>query len=258
MKINQISDLHLECRHLREYLHPGEGDILILAGDILNVVHFKSDGIYKELYTKFLSDCSNNYKRVLYVMGNHEFYGYTLEKCDEKLRNNLPSNIHLLDNETLEIDGIHFIGSTLWTNYFNENPIEMLDASRYMRDCKYIRTRSNYRKITPHDILTIHNESLDYLKVKIQELANERVFIITHHSPTLQTISDEYKNFSCNGSFCNDLDNLIIENPCIKNWAFGHLHTTWDFYIEQCRLTCNPIGYPGAQTNYKLNFSIND
>ena len=256
MIIKQLSDLHLEHNVPGEYFYPGEGEILILAGDILCVKHLKSNGHSNDIYRKFLDDCSKNFEHVLYVAGNHEFYSYSYEKAQAKLRENLPDNIHFLQNDTLEIGGIHFIGFTFWTNYFNENPIEMWDAKSYMNDYKCIRIGANFRKLQPYNILEEHHKHLQYLKQKLEELKNERIFVITHHSPTLQSITEKYRKFPCNGSFCSDYDDLIIRNPAVKNWAFGHLHTAFDFPIGSCRMTCNPRGYRGEDTGFNKDFTI--
>jgi predicted phosphohydrolase len=256
MRIKQLSDLHLECNYPGEYFDPGEGDVLILAGDILNVKHFKTDGYYNDIYRKFLDDCSKNFQEVLYVAGNHEFYSYTYEKTHTKLREILPDNIHFLQNDVFEIGGIYFIGFTFWTNYFNENPIEMWDSKNYMNDYKAIRIGPNYRKIQPYDILDEHKKHLRFLNEKLELLKNERIFVISHHSPTLQSIAEQYKTSQCNGSFCSDYDELIISNPQIKNWAFGHVHTAFDFYNESCRMTCNPRGRRWESTGFNKNFTI--
>jgi predicted MPP superfamily phosphohydrolase len=254
--IKLLSDLHLDHNSPGEYFHPGEGDILILAGDILQVEHLKSNGYYSDIYNTFLNECSKNFNHVLYVLGNHEYYSYTIEKSLTLLREKVPNNFHVLQNDCVEINGIHFIGFTLWTNFFNENPFEMWEAKGYMNDYSKIRIGASYKKLQPYHLLELHNESISFLKSKLKDLQNERVFVISHHSPTLQSISEKYKSFRCNGSFCSDYDDLIIQNPNIKNWVFGHVHSKFDFYIEQCRMTSNPRGYPRETTDFDLNFTI--
>jgi predicted MPP superfamily phosphohydrolase len=219
MKIKQLSDLHLE--HIYPYcsFDVGEGDVLILAGDIMCARHLKKNGLLNQTYRKFLTDCSNNYTNVLYIMGNHEFYGYNYEGTIKTIREVLPPNIHLLQNHSIEINGIHFIGCTFWTNFYNENPIEMLVAQSYMNDYKTIRIGSNFRKLNPNDVLSFHKLSFEYIQQKVSELENERVFIITHHSPTLQAIHPKYKTESCNGSYCSNLDEFILANKELGIWS---------------------------------------
>lgn len=254
MKINLLSDLHLEHSYPCQYFDPGTGDVLILAGDILNAHHLKKNGYLNDLYRKFIKDCSDNYEHVLYVQGNHEFFGYNYESASKTIKEALPENFHLLENDTIEINSIYFIGLTLWTNFFNENPIEMLDAQQYMNDYKSIRIGSNYRKLNPTDVLGFHKQSISYLNEKLKELENQRIFVISHHAPSLQAIAPKYRNFSCNGSFCSDLEDVILQHPNLKNWAFGHVHTAFDFNVGDCRLTCNPRGYPHENTGFNPKF----
>jgi predicted phosphohydrolase len=252
----QLSDLHLGHGHPGEYFNPGNGQILILAGDILCARHFKTDGYLKDIYTKFIDECSRNFERVIYVAGNHEFYGYNYEGTYKTLRENLPDNFHLLENETVKINDVNFIGFTLWTNFFNENPFEMMDAKGYMADYSTIRISNNYRKLNPEDTLKFHKTSIEYLKNELERLKNERVFVVSHHAPSHQCITPEFKNGKCNGSFCSDLDELILASPQIKNWAFGHVHSQHDFYIGGCRVTGNPRGYPHEHTRFDPNFEM--
>lgn len=256
MKVRVVSDIHLEHRQNEPPFPVGSGEILILAGDILSARYFKTDGYLHKVYDTFLEDCSKNYDKVLYVKGNHEFYGYNYEGTHKKILDNLPDNFHLLENETIKIGNVNFIGFTFWTDFRKENPLEMMDAQSYMNDYKVIRITSNYRKLNTNDTLQFHKDSKQYLLNKLDELKDEEVFVISHHSPTLQSIAPEFKN-SCNGAYCSDLDDLILDHPNIKHWVFGHSHTAMDFYIGGCRVINNAVGYPGQDTGFDPHFYLN-
>jgi Icc-related predicted phosphoesterase len=256
MKLKLASDIHLENYAAGQPLPDlGRGDILVLAGDILCARHFKTDGYLHSVYDTFLNDCSKNYEKVLYVKGNHEFYGYNYEGTHKKILDNLPDNFHLLENETIKIGNVNFIGFTFWTDFRKENPLEMMDAQSYMNDYKVIRITSNYRKLNTNDTLQFHKDSKQYLLNKLDELKDEEVFVISHHSPTLQSIAPEFKN-SCNGAYCSDLDDLILDHPNIKHWVYGHSHTAMDFYIGGCRVINNAVGYPGQDTKYNPHLFV--
>ena len=256
IKILQYNDLHLEHNYPGQYFHPGEGDIIILAGDILCARHLKTDGHLGDIYRKFIKECSENFTEVIYCQGNHEAYSFNYEGAFRTIKESVPDNFHVLENETFKFRDINFICCTLWTNFFNENPIQMMDAQMYMNDYKSIRITSNYRKLNTNDVLSFHKNSFAYIKEKVEELKNERVFVVTHHSPTLRAIAPKFKTSPTNGSFCSDLDNFILDNPNIKNWAFGHVHTPFDFMIGECRMTCNPRGYPHEDTGFNNDFFI--
>ncbi len=109
MKVKILSDIHLEHFVACQTLPVGTGDVLVLAGDILCVKNLSKNGYLKEVYLRFLNDCSKNYDKVLYVKGNHEFYGYNYEGTKKKIIEYLPSNVHLLDNDTITIGNWNFI-----------------------------------------------------------------------------------------------------------------------------------------------------
>lgn len=250
MKIALLSDLHLEHSYPGQYFNPGTGEILILAGDIFCAHHLKKNGYLNEIYRKFIKDCADNYEHVLFVTGNHGFYGYNYEGAFKTLEEAFPDNFHLLENTTVKINNVNFIGFNLWTDFYKENAIEMMDAEMYMNDYKSIRIGSNYRKLRAKDVLEIHRKSREYLEQKLQELADEQVFVISHHAPSPQCIAPKFKTSRCNGAFCSDFDELILNSPNLKNWVFGHVHTAFDFHIGHCRLTCNPRGYQGETTGF--------
>jgi predicted phosphodiesterase len=255
MKIKIISDIHLEHFCAAQVFDVGSGEILVLAGDILCTKHLKKNGYLRNVYERFLNDCAWNYKHILYVLGNHEFYGYNYEGAKTTIKEHLPSNFHLLDNDTFSYKDWTFIGTTLWSDFRNENPLEMMDAAQYLNDYKMIRIGPNYRKLTPDDTLRFHKESKAYILKQLETL-KENVFIITHHAPSYQSVAPQYKNYA-NGAYVSDLDDLIISHPQIKYWIHGHTHSFWDYHIGQCRVICNPVGYPGqCNTGYNPELVI--
>jgi Icc-related predicted phosphoesterase len=257
VKVRIASDIHLD-HYISCQIFPdlGKGDVLVLAGDILSVKYFKTDGFLRDVYDRFLNDCSKNFNQVLYTLGNHEHFGFNYEGTFKTLKEHLPDNIHLLENDTIKIGDWAFVGFTLWTNFRNGNPIEMMDAEQYMNDYKVIRIGSNYRKLRAQDTLNFHLKSRDYLLNQLETL-KENVFVISHHAPSYRSIADEYKTSSCNSAYCSDLDELIMKHPQIKYFIHGHTHTPFDYKIGECRVICNPVGYPGQNTGFNPHFYLN-
>jgi len=256
MKIKILSDLHLEhYSACQVFPNIGRGDVLILAGDILTAKALKTNGYLHLVYERFLNDCAWNYKHVLYVMGNHEFYGYNYEGTLKTIKENLPANFHLLENDTFQIQNWNFIGMTLWTDFRNENPLEMMEAQQNINDYKMIRIGSNYRKMNANDTLAFHKKSKEYLLNQLQTL-NENVFVISHHAPSYQSVAPQFKT-EANGAYVSNLDNLILYHPQIKYWIHGHTHTPFDYLIGDCRVICNPGGYSGQDTGFNPNFELN-
>lgn len=258
MRVRVVSDLHLEfCQDGHGIPDLGEGEILVLGGDILCARHFKTDGPLHKVYDDFLQRCVKNFDEVLYVAGNHCFYGYNYEGTWKVLKEHLPPSIHLLENDYVKIKDVVFLGCTLWTNFFNEDPIEMLDASRFMSDYKSIRIDSTYRKLRPEDTLYFHKKSRKFLEQKVEEFKDHKIWICTHHAPSRQSIHEKYKNQALNGAFASDMDDLILSNPQIKYFSHGHTHESFDYMIGECRVLCNPRGYYNSYNTSGLNLNFN-
>jgi len=250
MKIKILSDIHLEHYNACQvFPWIGEGDILILAGDILCAKNLKKNGYLKSVYLRFLEDCSKNYQKVLYTFGNHEFYGYNYEGAYKTIRKFLPDNFYILENDKSVIENWTFLGATFWTNFRNANPIEMMEAECCMNDYKMIRIGSNYRKLRAKDTLDIHNKSREYFLNQLETL-KDNVFVISHHSPSYQSVSENFKTANCNSAYCSDYDGLILNNPQIKYWIHGHTHTHFNYKIGECNVICNPCGYPEQKTGF--------
>lgn len=252
MRLRLFSDLHLEHYTPSQQFNVGDGDILVLAGDIINTKHLKKNGYLKDLYLQFFNNCSNNYQHILYVKGNHEYYGYNYEGTSNKILEYLPANFHLMENDTITLGDWSFIGFTLWTDFFNEDPIEMWDAQNFMNDYKAIRIGSNYRKLRAGDTLAFNRKSKEYLKTQLETI-NNNIFVISHHAPSHRSIPERYRTARCNGAYVNNMDELIVEHPQIKYWCHGHTHNTFDYMIGECRVLCNPYGYLGESSNSTFN-----
>jgi hypothetical protein len=259
MRVRIISDLHLECcEHGHGVPDLGEGEVLILGGDILCARHFKKDGPLHKVYDDFLKKCADNFMHVLYIAGNHEAYGYNYEGTWDVLRENLPECIHLMEDNVVKISDWVFIGSTFWTDFRNENALEMMEASRFLNDYNTIRIGSNYRKLRPEDTLEFHKKSKQFLLDTLPMFENQKVWVLTHHAPSYQSIHPKYRMETTNGSYASDLDDLILSHPQIKYFSHGHTHSSFDYLIGDCRVICNPRGYFGHNTSgLNLDFDPN-
>lgn len=244
MELKVLSDLHLEHFVACQVFDPGSADVLVLAGDILCAKHLKRSGYLSEVYRNFLDRCAANYEHVIYVLGNHEFWGYNYEGTFRTIQSCLPKNFELLNNGSVKIGPYKFIGSTLWTNFLNGNPLEVFDAQNTMHDYTSIRIGSNYRKFMATDSLRIHRESIEYIE---SELSDDPTILVSHHAPSFQSCDPAYGHSS---AFCSSLEDLILRNSAIKYWFHGHLHNRSDYNVGDCRIVCNPVGYSGHDSSY--------
>ena len=257
MNVKLYSDLHLEFDKENAQFHPGEGDVLILAGDICTAKDINKDNPHGRIYRAFFDTCVKNYNKVLYIMGNHEHYGYNFTYTAKKLRENLPEGVNLLDNEVITYNGWNFMGATLWTDFGGQNPIAMQLAQSMMNDYHTIRYGEEYHKLTPNDILREHNNTLYWMEETLNELDGP-VFMITHHQPSYESIQGKYRGSPNNNCYASELSRFIVERPQIKHWVAGHTHESFTYMIDSCQVSCNPRGYSGydLNPNFNPNFTL--
>lgn len=254
MKIKLLSDVHLEFGGMPT----GEGDVLILAGDIVNVKEMKDETPQGKYFTQWLEDCANNYKKVFMVLGNHEHYGGNIDKTAEHLQKILDvpdCNITLLNNSYEEYEGINFIGGTLWTNYDNENYDKMLVAKKAMSDYYVIDVGEpgspDVDKLLPSDTVKRHNETLEYLDKTLPTLKGDTV-VITHHAPHKTSLSGDYVDDEISAAYYSDLEDFILKHGPTY-WCHGHIHHTNDYNVGGTRIMSNPRGYRKYNENPDFN-----
>jgi UDP-2,3-diacylglucosamine pyrophosphatase LpxH len=243
-KIRYISDLHFGVNRRSPFVPKYTGEesdqILILAGDVCDS---SCSGI------NFLQDVCNNFKQVLYVFGNHEYYGCSITGAKQYLLdqfNEIPSNLHILDCETFETEDIVFIGATLWTDLDGYNPNTVNIVSRCLNDCRMIRATDDRKDgMFNGDVwYNLHVKHRDYIKLQTMRAKEieKTPIVITHHAPSYQSVHEVFKGSDINGGFASDMDDLL-ERLEVPYWIHGHMHHVHDYILHNTRVLCNPHGY---------------
>jgi len=264
MRVDLVSDLHLEFGDL---VLPG-GDILIISGDAceahyLDKNSYRPDSIHfsfedpRRLCTRFQrffeEECAK-YRTVVMVMGNHEHYKGQFEKTYNSIKDNMPDNVHLLEQETLEIDGILFIGATMWTDCNRGDALTMYHLKDGMNDYRIIKMKNGeiYHKLTPMRTYEEHIRTKQYFEVVLKNnQERERplpVVMVTHHAPSKLSIKPQYEgDHLMNGGYSSDLSEFILDHPEIRVWTHGHTHDDFKYQIGETTVVCNPRGYYGHE-----------
>ena len=234
MKIRLLSDLHTEFRlpYKSEPLANYRGeDVLVLAGDIASGSTNTMDVL------KFFK--AQGYKHVVYVPGNHEYYGTSIADFDAKMIAKCAAveGIHFLNPGQVEIDGVLFIGAALWT-HFADNFFAMKAAGRGINDFRIIKD------FKPSDAVKLYNHHIDYIKNAYENRGNRKVVVVTHFLPARECISPRFQNPAdlINDYFANNLGNYIA-NMSDTTWMFGHTHDATDITLGDTRVVANPHGY---------------
>ncbi len=242
MKIQLASDLHLEFLKSN---WPGEkiiapvpgADVLVLAGDI---------AVGASAFEIFARWPTPKPIPIIYVAGNHEFYHHTIEPMRVKMKEEAALNhIHFLENETVEIDGVRFLGTTLWTDYKLKKGVsqsqQMADLERGLNDHRLIHTGSN--RFTAQAALDLHLEAVQWLRDELAKPWKGKSVVVTHHGPHPLSTHPRYADSPFNSGFVSDLSELLQSANAPELWVHGHVHDGFDYTVGKCRVVANPAGY---------------
>lgn len=248
MKLNILSDLHLGCGALD--VPRNEANVVILAGDIARP-------------QEAVSWALGFTKPVLYIAGNHEFYGSSIVKASDELKKLCAgTNIHILDNDQVMIEGVRFLGTTLWTDFMlwnddKERALAMLEAQRFMRDFSRIHLDEPVpRLFTPDDAAALCRADAQWLETRLAEPHAGPTVVITHHAPARQSIHSRFAGSQLNGCFVSDLQHLA-DGARVQLWVHGHTHDSFDYMLNGTRVVCNPRGYAQDGVNENPMFDSN-
>ncbi|MBS2100721.1 MULTISPECIES: metallophosphoesterase [Carboxylicivirga] len=238
MKIQIISDIHQEFGF--NQFRFDNADIVVFAGDI----NLGVKGI-----SWMVKEISN--KPVIYVLGNHEYYKGSYPKTLLKIKEAAKgTNIHVLENESIEIDGITFHGATLWTDFsIFGNPIKYgIICQEKMNDYKKIRRDPSYSRLRTIDTFNLHNQSISWLKNSLIESNTVTNIVVTHHAPSIKSVPNQYKEDPVSSAYASNLEDFIIEQKP-QYWLHGHVHTPVRYKINETEVICNPHGYIDEKYN---------
>lgn len=248
MKIRVLSDLHLE---FQDWVPPAvEADVVVLAGDI-------------NLGADAVSWARRRFGGlpVIYIPGNHEFYGRDLSATLELLRTEgRREGVTVLEGSGVVIAGVRFLGATLWTDFAlmkecascghvdSDEPMEAHarnHAASGMNDFHVIRYKG--RRFTPRDSQEIHFEQRRFLETKLAQEFDGPTVVVTHHLPSVRSVARRFSKSILNAAFASDLTALF--GPKVPLWIHGHTHDSCDYIEQGTRVVCNPRGYLPADPN---------
>jgi UDP-2,3-diacylglucosamine pyrophosphatase LpxH len=236
VRIHVLSDLHLERRP--QVPEAVDADLVILAGDVAR-------GTAGVEWARGWSDG----RPVLYVAGNHEFYGHSLPGLHAELRRAAEgSAIQVLENDELILDGVRFLGCTLWSDFDFDGP-DRRDASmrlceKLVNDYEYIRFDPADRVLAPRDTRSFHLSSRRWLAARLAEAHDGPTVVVTHHAPLIRTRPPLPEMRALAGAFASDVTDLMGADRAVL-WIFGHTHRSADLDVRGTRVISNPLGYPG-------------
>ncbi len=246
MKIQFASDLHLEFifnqAYIEKYPLIPEGDILILAGDIIpfNLI---------DKANNFFDYISNNFLMTYWVPGNHEYYHSDIKQRSGSFEEQIRDNIILINNKSIQQGHYKIIFSTLWTLIGDQSAN---DIKKGLGDFKEIKDDGLRLRIEKYN--SLHKESISFIQKELNDCKKDaKTIVVTHHVPTMINYPSKFSGSLLNEAFVIDLDDLIKDfEP--DYWIYGHHHINKkDFHIGKTKLLTNQLGYVDFQEHENFN-----
>jgi len=256
MRIWIISDLHLRTRDALDLMKPigdfPEADVCVLAGDVCDSMNAAINWVGKVIRPRMPVVC---------VLGNHEFYGSSVTHVRSNARLIADAlGVTLLDDDAAVIEGVRFVGGTLWTDYalyclpgdddatrktWSDNAMKAarLGLSDHRQiDATDVANGIIPRLFSPKDALALHEATLGFIDETLGTAHGGPTVVVTHHAPHPGSIAAKYAGDPLTPAFVSDLTGLI-EKRAPDLWVHGHVHNVCDYVAGRTRIVCNPRGY---------------
>ncbi|MDY0308714.1 MAG: metallophosphoesterase [Castellaniella sp.] len=229
LRLHILSDLHLSQQGLE--LPDVAADVTILAGDIARP-------------RAAMAWAGQIPRPVLYVPGNHEFYGGSIPAVRTELA--AQARIHgieLLDQRALVIGGVRFLGTTLWTDFelfgAELRDLAMERTAECMRDFQVI-DKGDGARFTPRDAAALFHAQYDWLDAQLDTPHPGPTVVITHHAPNMRSVHPRFAESLISAGFVSECASLLGRADL---WIHGHTHDSFDYTVYGARVVCNPRGY---------------
>jgi len=282
--IRLASDLHLEF-HLEQFiadnadyskkmastifpnLPTDKETVLVLAGDIILIKNL-------EVYFNFFEILSEQFKEVLWIFGNHEWFKNKMKPerlIEIKQKMAVFKNVHVLENEIFETEKYHFIATTLWSDIKKGDYMTALDVVSVSYDFKKIDFKEGHRysKLRPRHVTKMFMDNERFIRdelLKIKDSQKIKV-VVTHHPPTIKALTDRMLATPDYWSDFGNVDFGYLKQAGIEPdfWLHGHVHESQHIPEGKTMIISNARGYdeltasgkPMINSNYTATFIIN-
>jgi hypothetical protein len=154
-----------------------------------------------------------------------------------------------MENDTRVIEGVTFVGGTLWTDMNGGDPLTKQVVGSSLNDYRIIRVESrDYGRLRPDDTINRHIKTLECIRTTVDSDTTKRYFVIGHMAPSKLSTHPRYAaDVQMNGGYSSDLSEFILDRPQIAVWVHGHTHHDFDYAIGSTRIVAHPRGYVGYE-----------
>lgn len=249
MRLWIVSDLHLEFADWRP--SPPDADVCVVAGDVL------TRGPEHSL--EWLAQHIAPAMPVVCVAGNHEFYGgrFGFDLALQRARDLRLPDVHFLDDGEAVIEGVRFLGATLWNDFelggsdAREVAWAMMNVGGLLNDFGGAIQDFNEAsgKLSTQRAKAMHERSRAFLRERLAAPFDGPTVVVTHHAPHRGSLHPRYRDSTLNAGFVSDLEGLILAGKP-NLWVHGHVHDSHDYRVGSTRVVCNPRGYHGENPGF--------
>lgn len=253
MKIQILADLHLEflndrptdsSRTLLQRICATPAEVTVIAGDL----YTKGRSVRK------IAELFPPERPVVFVAGNHDHYGGAYLHNLERMRRDAAGIplVHFLEQDSVEIGGIVFLGCCLWSDgrlwepagpHTYPETVRALETG--MNDYRRIRFTSGgaaYRRLRPADSIRIHQESVGWLREQFAKHKGRKIVVVTHHAPSIRSVQEKLQQDILTATYASHLADLVEQSGAAL-WVHGHTHNQVDYQVGQTRVVANCLGY---------------
>lgn len=267
MRIFPLSDLHLERRRLDLIDLPVDAfDVLACAGDLY-------EGHPERGLAALLHLAQG--RPVVLVPGNHEHYAPIGDPrtapellaalvAEVDRLNDLGAQIHLLQGgQAVVIDGVRFVGTTLWSDWRlaglwltqdtpnrPADPIafaaeRMIDPVTGSREYRGSIRKADGTPWQPADAMAAHLTEREALFAALAPSHEGRTVVITHH-PASPLAADRFRDapgvpWWVPAFYATTVLDELADEARPDLWISGHFHAGHDLRIGRCRWVANPV-----------------
>jgi len=266
VKFQLLSDLHLETQpDFRIAPAPG-AQLLVLAGDIGS--YQRGSALRDDDFgLRHFSPRHGWPVPVLFVPGNHEYDDLDFDATHARLRATCARlGITWLEREVLVIEGVRFVGTTLWSDFdalaqqhAHDTTKALKQREKAFRAANFYLTRlSSLRsgeRMLADAWRELGLECQQWLRGALAQPHAGPTVVVTHFAPSLRSADPRYGLTPGTAGFCNGLDDLL---PLADLWVHGHLHCPHDYTAGGCRVVANPLGYArkGEQQHFRADLVL--
>lgn len=263
MRCHYLSDLHLEAQSFGVALP--KGDVLIVAGDLCHARCL--DPARTDRYSverrgrakRLIDEALRKFAHVLLITGNHEHYDGVFEDTASLLRRHLPG-VTVLDDEAVEIEGVRFYGSTLWTDLGGRSEAEVTALRKGMGEYFFVKTRAcgpdqPLAKLRPADTHLAHETAWALLREVVTAEPHRPTVVTTHHAPSRMGLNPRFPDSPLNPAYASSLDEEIAAFENVPVWVHGHTHIARTYRIGNTVMRSNALGF-AAKGGAAPGFSV--